>query len=295
MSSSRHPRRVRPRSSRSTRPADPLAPDRIEAALGLLARLEPASLITLRPERSGDLVVAVADLPPDPRCAGAGLFCLDAPAPCSLVGLSFTGDPAPPDGDGPVRVDAVVTTSGQVHSQIHRPGREPSPVTGAAGGVVVDALHRVLGLPAPGEAPPLIAMVIGLWLHQVLPLTAGGRRPSWAEVAAAHFGPAHGPDAGPGIGGPGCPPPSEEVVAESMQELADEADWEDLRRAAAIGRMAAPELAPEEAGWMDTTMFARWMVDSFPSPDAVLTRLTDAGAHDVADRVRDVLERLRTG
>ena len=47
MSSSRHPRRGRPL---STRPADPLAPDRIEAALGLLARLEPEFVsLTNRP------------------------------------------------------------------------------------------------------------------------------------------------------------------------------------------------------------------------------------------------------
>lgn len=277
----------------STRSVDRAAPEQVDAALQLLAELEPASVITLLPESSGRLLLGIRDLPPDPRCAGAGLFGLEVPVPCSLVGLSFTGetghtgDGGPADAAGPVRVDAVVTSSGRVHSQIHRSDGEPSPVEGQAGGVVVDALHRVLGLPSPGEAPPLIAMVVGLWFHQVLRLLGDGRRPSWADVAAAHLAPAHGAPTGIGR-----LPPSEEVVAESMQELADEADWESLRSAAAIGRMAAPELAPDEAGWMDTTMFARWMVDSFPTAGTVLSRLADAGAHDVVDRVHNVLDRL---
>ena len=87
-------------------------------------------------------------------------------------------------------------------------------------------------------------------------------------------------------------PPSPETVVTAMQRLADEAAWDDLRRAAAIGRMAAPDLDPDEAAWMDATMFARWMVDSFPSPARALGLLRRSGAHDAADRIEQVLERL---
>ena len=62
--------------------------------------------------------------------------------------------------------------------------------------------------------------------------------------------------------------------------------------AAVVGRLAAPELDAHEAEWMDATMFGRWMVDSFPSFDALSRRLHDVGAPDAALRIAGVLSRL---
>lgn len=187
-------------------------------------------------------------------------------------------------GSHHVRVDALVTADGEIHSQVHRPDG-PTPVPGPAGGVVIDALHRVLAIPVPGQAPPLIDLVAGMWFHQVMRLIDLGSDLGWAELAAAHLQPDRRPT-------PSLPPPSEEVVAASIRRLAEDASWEHLRTAAAIGRLTAPELDPHEADWMDATMFGRWMVDSFPSFDSLAFRLSDLGADDALRRISAVMARL---
>lgn len=268
-------------------------------ALGVLGELDPGMVVSLRLDGRGRVVIDGRELPFDARCAGAGLFSLEAPPDSLLVGVSFTGTPSMElpcdrDPDEAIRIDVAVTAAGSVHSQVHCDGGV-APVDGTAGGVVVDALHRVLGLAVPGPPPTLRALVAGMWLQQVLLAATDGRVPTWAEAAWAAVDPLAVTDA-PAPTDPltAVVPPSEEAVAAEMAELADGASWEDLRRAAAIGRMRVPQLDPEEAGWMDATMFARWMVDSFPPPAVATDRLERIGALDLADRVRSVLRRLDT-
>jgi len=292
-----------------------LTPDRIDAVLDVLSQLDSSTVLTVLPGKRGSVHIGVRVLPPDPRCAGAGLFGMDLSDGCQLAAVSFSGScSAPPDGPGgtdvrvdgsgghhesgdhdwpggrewpgghDVRVDALVTATGEIHSQVHHP-EGPAPVSGRAGGVVVDALHRVLGIPVPGQAPPLLDLVTGMWFHEVMRLIDSGSGLGWADVAAAHLQP-------DSRSTPSLPPASEEVVAASIRRLADDACWERLRMAAVVGRLAAPELDAHEAEWMDATMFGRWMVDSFPSFDALSRRLHDVGAPDAALRIAGVLSRL---
>lgn len=283
-------RDLRPKALTDAEGALPRA--RIDSVLEVLSRLEPATVITLAPDGHDQFLLAVRDLPPDPRCAGAGLFGLEPPAPCTLAAVSFVGSSGAEPGE--VRVDALVTDTGHIRSQVHLPDGV-QPVQGRAGGVVVDALHRLLGLPCPGPTPPLTAMAEGLWFIEILRRDAAGAGLSWADVARAQTErrstAGTDTDAGTGTG----TPPSPEVVAASIAELADGADWDHLRRAAAIGRMSAPELDPDEAAWMDATMFARWMVESFPSRQQVLDRLERHGPTAASRGVREVLDRIGPG
>ncbi len=286
-----------------------LTPDRIDAILDVLSQLDSSTVLTVLPGERGSVHIGVRDLPPDPRCAGAGLFGMDLPDGCELAAVSFSGSCSePPDGRGgtdvrvdglgghdesgghprpgghDIRVDALVTAAGEIHSQVHHP-EGPAPVSGRAGGVVVDALHRMIGIPAPGQAPPLVDLVTGMWFHEVMRLIDSESGLGWADVAAAHLQP-------DSRSTPLLPPASEEVVAASIRRLAEDACWERLRTAAVVGRLTAPELDAHEAEWMDATMFGRWMVDSFPSFDALSRRLHDVGAADAVLRIASVLSRL---
>lgn len=280
------------RSRRSPSPAEFVSVEHAATALAVLADLEPGLVLAMRRDHLGREVIDGRDLPADARCGAAGLFTLSAPSDSLVVGVSFVGRPS--SGE-PTRIDVALTAAGSVRSQIHRDG-DVTAVEGSAGGVVVDALHRMLGLPAPGPRPPLTALVAGVWLHQILAPTVQNRAPTWAEVAWAAVDPlAHlGRSASVPVPGDLTSriPPSEEAIAAEMQELADGASWEDLRRAASIGRMRAPQLDPGEAAWMDTTMFARWMVDSFPALSTTTDVLDMLGAADIAERIRAVLRRL---
>jgi hypothetical protein len=284
-----------------------LTEERVESVLAIMAGLPAGTLVAIQPDGPDHMLLGVRELPSDPRCGGAGLFGIDAPERSVLVGVSFEGTsgptgtatdvpldpPDPAAGDAETaRVDVVVTADGDVHSRIHDHEQPPPSERRPARGILVDALHRCLGLPAPGDPPPLTELVARMWLHEFLRRWDGDQIPTWADAALAHVDPA-GDDGPVRIGAPGRGlPPSPEALAASMQRLADEADWNDLRRAAAIGRMAAPDLDPHEAGWMDATMFARWMVDSFPPPLRAVGLLRRAGAPEAADRVREVLDRL---
>jgi len=288
-------------SQRSPSPAELVSSEHTLLALGILADLVPGSVVALHLDHHGRPILDGRDLPGDGRCGGAGLFTLVAPPGSLLVGVTFVGTPSTGD---PTRIDVVVSAAGTVGAQVHRDGGVEE-VAAPAGGVVVDALHRMLGLATPGPTPPLTDLVVGMWLHQVLTCCTGDRVPTWSDVAWAAVEPTTRVERGTSLrdsteltrptGCGGGIPPSEEAIAAEMVELADGASWDDLRRAAAIGRMRAPQLDPEEADWMDATMFARWMIESFPSPSAVTELLQSVGASDVADRIRSVLRRLERG
>jgi hypothetical protein len=265
-------------------------PDRDLAAhvLGLLGRLDPAMVVALgpasRPGARPDEDLAVRPLVADPRCGGAGLFGVTVPAGTRLVGATFVGRTAAAlDAAARRRVDVLVTRRGSVLSQVH--GRDGTPVAtpGPAGGVVVDALHRLLDLPCPGPTPSLTDLVVALWLQDLLALCTEGDVPSWSRaVARLPCPPASG-----------AVPPSDEAVAQSLCSPAPGVSWDRLRRAAATGRMAAPELSAAEAEWMDATFFARWVMESFAPPDVALVALHRAGAATLAARLGAVLDRVR--
>lgn len=276
----------------------------LDAVLSVMAGLDDPTIVLVQPDGNDHALFGVRELPFDPRCIGAGMFGMRAPAGTALVGLTFSGLGQPLPGDlGPFdpgsndafdegavdgdlrRVDVVVTADGATDARIHDDHGFSAP-SGTPTGVVIDALHRLIGLPTPGATPPLTELVAGLWMAEILRICISGRRPGWAEVVAALDGAAVGsaPDRFTAA------TPAD--VAATMQQLTDEASWQDLHRAAAIGRMAAPDLSAEEAAWMDTAMFARWMTESFPTVALVRDELRVISALDVLDGVDAVLERL---
>jgi hypothetical protein len=152
-----------------------------DAVMDLLGNLDPYLLVVVLSGGTEPADLAVRPIPADPRCGGAGLFGLTAPAGSLLVGASF---PARHD-DTHALVDILVTRTGTVRSRLREQDAAPEDLPTPAGGVIVDALHRLLGLPAPGEPPPLGSLYMGLWLHQLLPLALDGRRLTWAAAVGA--------------------------------------------------------------------------------------------------------------
>jgi hypothetical protein len=275
-----------------------VADDAAARTLDLLGTLEPGLLVALRPTPGDADVVAVHALAPDARCGGAGLFGLAAPAGSVAAGCSFRGHavtspppgglPGPAGDDGAIeRVDVVVARDGRVLSRSHRrrPGaREPvaADAIGPAGGVVVDALHRVLGLPSPGLPPPVEVLVGTLWLQDLVTAAARNGHLSWADAVDLHPRP---PLVGQVL-------PSPEALAQAARTLVGDVSWERLRRFAAQRPAGVVDLSPDEVAWMDATCFARWVLESFPSPDQGRAALEWHGAGPAADGVRSVLARL---
>lgn len=266
--------------------------------LEILRGLDPFVLLAYRSGR-GRGEVSVHQLVPDPRGGAAALFGIRAPVGSSVVGASFLGvERSTEDGaaGAEVRIDVTVGRGGVVRSTVRHAATgdpvRPMDDGGPTDGRVVDALHRVLGVPSPGGPPPLEELLTGLWMLQVAPLidrTPPGRGPGWADVAALH------PEAPAGTRRPGAVPASAESLAEATVALTAGESWERLRRSAAAGRFDAPELDPADAAWMDTTLFARWMVESFPPTDRVLGALRSRGAHGAADGIESVLRLLPPG
>ncbi|MBS1836360.1 MAG: hypothetical protein JST64_01550 [Actinobacteria bacterium] len=282
----------------------PLGTEQVDGVLSVMAGLDDRTVVYVEPGHGAHGTLGLQPLPADPRCSAAGMFGMRAPQGASLVGLCFSGHPAsthPGPGctgepllhaidddrvEAHQRIDVVVTASGSLHARIHQPDGTTAPTVGRPRGVVVDALHRVLSLPVPGPRPTLVALVVGMWMTEVLAATAGPSAPTWTQIAALHER-SLGPDRARGAAGL-----TPQAVAESLRSLTDGATWQGLHHAAAVGRMAAPELEAEEAAWMDTTMFSRWMVDSFPSPEVVLRRLGHIGSDHAARCVDAAIRHL---
>jgi hypothetical protein len=117
-----------------------------------------------------------------------------------------------------------------------------------------------------------------IWLERVI---AAGKRSrhasklSWERAAAVH----------PAMELVGYP-----VTANNLQALAADIarrmDWERLRRRMAEGADAQAV----QAGWMDTGMFARWMVDGRAPIDDLLRRANHRLTPTAATRVHATLD-----
>ncbi|MFM7063159.1 MAG: hypothetical protein ACKO04_06675 [Actinomycetes bacterium] len=235
-------------------------------------------------------------LPHDPRCVAAGMFGFSAPSHWAgaavLCGGSArpAGPPGAPgddlSGQHPAErhvehreaVAVIVVDRGGTTASSVRIGNgdpyDPGPPTG----LLVDALHRALGLPSPGSAPPTEALVLGLWVDRLVTLAAGGHVPTWKEAALVH----------PGVPSHGTVGASAETVAHASTEALEGQDWAAIRRQCAAGGYRGAELGRTEAGWMDDTMFARWMLSAVPDLPPACALLRALGAGEVADGVETV-------
>ncbi len=234
-------------------------------------------------EQTDGLDVHLAPLPHDERCAAAGLFGMRAGPSWCAVALATTGRGRRPDTRevvGEVRSlivvgrDATVTSALRVGSEaIHDPG----PVEG----LVVDGLHRVLGLPSPGDPPPRPLFALAVW-SQLLVVHAVEHGPlSWDDAVALLPEP-------PGAGAP----TSVEAVVDAVLHGGEDLCWDRLHRRARAGHGPA-DLSREDVRWMDATMYARWALGSLPDAALASDVLRVHGSTRAAAAVTAVADRVR--
>ncbi len=258
--------------------------------LGLLEDFPEPVVVGFRPTRRR-VELHVAPLPPDARTGAAGLFGLTADPGWSAVGVAFAGR-ARQLRSGTLLDDrssaaVVVTRSGRCASWV-RSGDDPTGgerVEGGAGGIVVDALHRILGLPSPGEPPSPALLAATVWAHEILELLLIDGSVGWDDALTLH----------PGEPGAGPVGPSDEMLLEATRRFAADFDWAAMHARAASGAVPVHELTTREAAWMDATMFARWVIGSLPDPFAVVDALRGHQCHEVAGRLEALLAALDAG
>ncbi len=212
--------------------------------------------------------VHVGPLPRDDRAIAAGLFGMRADPAWSAVAASFSGVARHPAGGDPVgRADAsvVVDRNGDVASALRLDGRlvpndhdEHPPQ-----GLTIDALHRMLGVPSPGRPPRAELFALAVWSELLVQHATDGCGTSWTDAVSLHPGePGHPARS---RGRPSQVDPSVETVVEATMRCAQQMDWSRLHRRAVAGQGPA-DLTPDEIEWMDATLYARWLLGSFPDP-----------------------------
>lgn len=233
-------------------------------------------------ERSDGLDVHLAPLPHDERCGAAGLFGMRAgPTWCAVASLT-SGRGRHPDTlevVGRVRSLIVVGRDATVTSVVRIDGRaaeDPGPVEG----LVVDALHRMLGLPSPGEPPARPLFALAVWA-QLLVLRAVEDGPlSWDDAVGLLPEPPAA-DA----------PHSVDAVVDAVLRGGEDLCWERLHRRALAGHGPA-DLSREELRWMDATLYARWALGSLPDAASASHVLRSHGSPRVAAAVTAVADRV---
>lgn len=127
-------------------------------------------------------------------------------------------------------------------------------------GFMLDVLRRSLGLATPPPPASPSVLELAAWCGAIAAASrAAGRRLDWEECLALH--PAMSDEA---------PLPAAEAEA-FLCSVAFTLDWESLRRFVASG--AEADFAPPArvAEWMDSGMFARWMLDGVPPLESLLS------------------------
>lgn len=274
--------RVHPHSGRLDAPA---LVELLGELLGPDEQLEP-HVIGIEPV-SDQLRVHMAPLPRDERCAAAGLFGMRARPNWCAVALTLVGrarhmDTAEVVGQATALV--VVDRHGLVAStlQVDTDPLNTDPLDaaphdaapldpGPPEGLTVDALHRMLGLPAPGHAPPTPLFVLALWSQLLIDHTFEFDTTTWTDAVRLH----------PGEPGPGPVAASVETVVEATLQTDGLISWHRMHRRGCAGA-GPPDLSRAEAKWMDPTMYARWVLGSLPDPHLAVQVLSAHGCDHAA-------------
>jgi len=254
--------------------------------LGLVAELEPGILIAGpigRPRRDaatphtrtphtrtphagqapGPGALFIRPLRPGGRASTTDLFGLLAPPGTQAVALALTGRADTDAAPHRVRVEVAVDADGRSRSRVRSAADGHVLVEDDdASGLLVDALHRVLGLAAPGPPPPFGRLVLGVWCAGLAAALRAGGPLTWPRAAALHPAVSSHPSTSPLE----HPPPSPESIAEWTTAVDAPSRWESLRRRVATGSHVV-DLRPSDADWMDATTFGRWYLGGLPSPE----------------------------
>ena len=232
------------------------------------------------PGDPADTLVVVALTDPDPVVQLLGFT---APAEWWAVGI-VTGararsldDAAAPAVWG--TLVHLIERGGTSTSLLGRPGLEPLALgcdTAAVEGRLGDACRRMLGLPTAPPPGDMTAHVTDLWLDVVARDACDHPGLDWTEVVARH-------PAGP-VPGARSMAPTPALMARHTVRFGADLDWERYRRTCvALDRTPFGEIDADVAAWMDTGMFARWMLgESLPWPERMelLDGLLSPGAAD---------------
>ena len=183
-----------------------------------------------------------------------------------------------PGLDGGLRMACLVFRSGAVGWHMTLPDGssfEEVPEEGR----MLDILRRCLGLPTPPPPPSLEHLYNLAWMAEILDAAVPGRLLSWSDVLALHpvlLGHRDAFDS-----------PTRECL---IDILTSRDTWEDVRVAAADGFVSDPLPAPHLAAWMDSGMFARWVLSAIPPAEETLAevrrRLRPSAARRLAHRLR---------
>lgn len=283
--------RVHPHSGRLDAPA---LVELLGELLGPDEQLE-AHVIGIEPVAE-QLRLHMAPLPPDERCAAAGLFGMRARPTWCAVALTLVGrarhmDTAEVVGQATAMVvvdrQGLVASTLQVDrgpldaapledsaledSALEDGALDPAPNPGPPEGLTVDALHRMLGLPAPGHAPPTPLFILALWSQLLIDHTFECGATTWTDAVRLH----------PGEPGRGRVAASVETVVEATLQTDGLINWQRMHRRGCAG--AGPrDLSRSEAKWMDPTMYARWALGSLPDPHLAVQILSAHGCDHAA-------------
>jgi hypothetical protein len=153
--------------------------------------------------------------------------------------------------------------------------------SGDAGGRVIDALRRALGLPTPPPEEDTAQLLAILWIDELLAAVDSGVILGWPAAAGLH--PAMRALASEG----------HDIAPEHITMIARVAtaawSWENLRLQACQEDWLRDLIPAELAEWMDEGMFARWMLAGLPPFAAVSNALSGALAPKVWSEVLAVM------
>jgi hypothetical protein len=240
---------------------------------------EPPTAVAVRglDADEGEIMFKALAEPP-----ASALLDLDRDPTWEAVGLLAEGRATPLDGettDGSghhrVRTVALVDRTGRVAGRV-RKADGATVDTAPSGGLIVDALRRLLDLPTNPPPPDTGEFWSTVWLLAVVE-RAGSRRLSWRAAAALH------PAAAFHRGDPGS---LHGRLAVAQSRLLTQADWawvHDLARGHDLPRFL---LTRERAARLDTGSFARMVLSSLPPLEDVLADCDALLAPSTAKRVR---------
>lgn len=236
----------------------------------------------------------MAPVPSDDRGGAAGLFGIRAPRSWHGVALKVGGTARRLDSGrsaGEASSVVALTRWRELASTleldgvpVQAPGPTPDDPDRPAGpgtpqGLMIDSLHRILGLPSPGDPVCTPVMATTLWLSDLLQLVFERGSLTWADAVHAH--PLLGADAGV--------PPSVETVIETTCRATKLVNWQRLHSRAVAADEPSAGLTPAELSWMDATMFSRWVLSSFPDPLDVIEILVELGCDRTAARLSEAV------
>ncbi len=274
-----------------------------QTLLEIVDTFRSVTAIGFEPAHEG-MNVHIKELYPDDRSAAGDLFGFRAPESWHAVGMKLSGraislaapdrtapeERHPDSGDNEISSSILLVRTGEFASKMNFEGTEHLGCWPAADhspeapqGVCIDALHRVMGLPSPGEEPPLALLSLSLWLDAIMTVLADEGTITWARAAATELS----------YPGSGKSDTSVTQVAEAIWAEGAAISWDRLRVGAVHRKRTSSQLLPEEMEWMDSTMYGRWAMSCFPDFDLVVAAMTAAGCEGVANRVSQVIDEVR--